>query len=198
MKLFSGTKLKILEGALAILENKGIQCLTQPAVAKLVGIPQGQLTYHFPKRADLVNAVAHATLDAMADAVFQKEFSNVADGKELGPFLKLLQSFLKMRSRSRALFGLILEADENPEVKEKVLEQARRVRAMIAVVARLEENDPLVGMYHSLLLGYGLQYFLAEDKAHRARLDADFESNFRAILTLLHARQQKPKKKKGT
>ncbi len=122
MKLFSGTKLRILEGALQILESKGIQCLTQPAVAKEVGIPQGQLTYHFPKRADLVNAVAHATLDAMADAVFQKEFRDVSEGKELGPFVKLLLSFLKMRSRSRALFGLILEADENPEVKAKVAE----------------------------------------------------------------------------
>lgn len=196
MKLLSGTKLKILEGALNILECKGIQSLTQPAVAKLVGIPQGQLTYHFKKRADLVNAVAHATLDAMAEAVFRKEFSAVSEGKELGPFLKLLQGFLKMKGRARALFGLMLEADENADVKAKVLEQGARVRALIAAVARIDENDPLVAMYHSLLLGYGLQYFLVDDKAHRAKLDADFEANFRAMNGLLQARGKKSRKGK--
>jgi AcrR family transcriptional regulator len=193
MKILSGTKLRILEAALKILECKGIQALTQTAVANDVGIPQGQLTYHFKKRADLVNAVANATLDAMADTVFQKEFRDVADGKELGPFLKLLQGFLKSKSRARALFGLMLEADENSEVKDKVLEQGAKVRTMIATVTRLEDADPLVSMFHSILLGYGLQYFLVEDKALKARLDADFESNLRTLITLM----PKNRRKKG-
>lgn len=43
--------------AVDILEKHGIQSLTQMEVAKGVAIPQGQLTYHFPKRTDLIMAV---------------------------------------------------------------------------------------------------------------------------------------------
>lgn len=194
MKILSGTKQKIVECALSILECKGIQALTQTAVAKDAGIPQGQLTYHYKKRSDLVNAVTSAVLDAMADAVFQKEFRDVVEGKELGPFLRMLLSFLKSKARSRALFGLMLEADESPEVKERLMAQGAQVRGLICSVCRLEEDDPLVSLVHSLLLGYGLQYFLVDDKTIRARLDHDFEANFRSLLTLMPKKTMQKKK----
>jgi|GEM_PF-4683488 len=194
MKLLSGTKAKILQSALSLLECKGIQALTQNAVAKDAGIPQGQLTYHYKKRSDLVNAVTSAVLDAMADAVFQKEFRDVVDGKELGPFLRMLLGFVKNKSRSRALLGLILEADESPDVKEKIIAQGAQVRGLIAAVCRLEENDPLVSLVHSVLLGYGLQFFLIDDKTIRARLDRDFELNFRALLSLMPKKNSQKKK----
>lgn len=196
MKIMSGTKSKILDAALSLLENKGIQGLTQPAVAKLVGIPQGQLTYHFKKRADLVLAVTEMALEGIAEAVFQKEFRDIADGKELGPFLKLVLGVIKSRSRCRALFGLMLEADESSEVRARLLEQGAKVRNLIAVAARLDENDPNVTLLHSMMLGYGVQYFLVEDKAVRAQLDKDFEANFRALVAL-HPSKKKMKRKKG-
>ncbi len=194
MKLLSGTKQKIVECALHILECRGIQALTQTAVAKDAGIPQGQLTYHYKKRSDLVNAVTSAVLDAMADAVFQKEFSDVVEGKELGPFLRMLLGFLKSKSRSRALFGLMLEADESPEIKERLMAQGTQVRGLIATVCRLDEEDPHISLVHSLLLGYGLQYFLVDDKTIRARLDKDFEANFRSLLSLIPKRPGQKKK----
>jgi AcrR family transcriptional regulator len=193
MKL--GTKTRILDAAMNLLESKGIQSLTQPAVAKLVGIPQGQLTYHFRKRIDLVLAVTDLALDKVAETVFQKEFRDVADGRELGPFLKLLLTVIKSRSRCRALFGLVLEADESPEVRERLLQQGAKARRLIAVAAQLEENDPHVSMIHSLMLGYGVQYFLVDDKATRAQLDKDFEANFRALMQLHPTKAKKRRKK---
>src|SRR5262245_36386011 len=47
---------RILDAALAILSESGIQHLTQPEVAKRAGVRQSHLTYYFPTRDDLLEA----------------------------------------------------------------------------------------------------------------------------------------------
>jgi len=165
MKALSSTKNRILEAALSLLECKGIQSLTQPAVAKSVGIPQGQLTYHFRKRTDLIMAVAEATLDKAADLFFK--------GKEES-FLQLVIELLKSKQQARALFGLIMEADDNPDLKQRLLQQREKVRTLIAASLKVKVDHPRVTIAHSLLLGFALQLLLVDDKNTRAKIEADF------------------------
>jgi AcrR family transcriptional regulator len=153
MKLFS-TKSRILKAALEILESKGIQELTQPAVSKLVGIPQGQLTYHFKKRADLVMAVTEAVLDSISDTLFQSEIRKLRDKGEFGPILKIILSFIQSRPRARALFGLMLEADSNPEIREKILAQGTKAREIIAKGLQKKIEDDSVTQMHATLIGF--------------------------------------------
>lgn len=184
-----GMKSKILQAALQILESKGIQELTQPAVSKLVGIPQGQLTYHFKKRADLVMAVTEAALDVIADKLFESEIKNLRDKGEFGPIFKIILSFIQSRPRCRALFGLILEADSSPQIREKILAQGTKAREIIAKGMQRKIDDVSVTQMHATLIGFAMMFFLINDKKDRAEL----EEHFKAVMLKI----TKTKKKKG-
>ena len=58
---------RILDAALELLAQGGAQELTQPRVARAAGVRQSHLTYYFPTRAHLFQAVAHRSLDELAD-----------------------------------------------------------------------------------------------------------------------------------
>jgi AcrR family transcriptional regulator len=172
MKTTLSTRQKILSAALQILETKGIQQLSQLAVAKEVGISQGQLTYHFKKKTDLVLASAQMLLEKFLQAYLQNPSP---------AFLPLVLEFIKMKSRARAMFGLILEADTNNELKEKLLEQGKKNREYIAQAAGLKLDHPMVTQFHATLIGYGVLFFLVEDKSQRIKLEQDFFDSMKVL-----------------
>jgi AcrR family transcriptional regulator len=172
MKSPLSTKQKILSAALQILEGKGIQQLSQLAVAKEVGISQGQLTYHFKKKTDLVLASAQLLLERFLQAYLQNPGSS---------FLPILLEFIKLKSRARAMFGLILEADTNSELKEKLLEQGKKNREIIAQAIGKKSDHPKVTHIHASLIGYGVLFFLVDDKAQRAKLELDFFDSMKLL-----------------
>lgn len=55
------TKQKILNAALEVLMESGFPALTQTRIAEVAGVSQGNLTYHFPTRTDLLKAVVEET-----------------------------------------------------------------------------------------------------------------------------------------
>src|SRR5919201_1598046 len=57
---------RILQAALALLAQSGAHELTQPRVARAAGVRQSHLTYYFPTRADLLQAVAHYSIEKLA------------------------------------------------------------------------------------------------------------------------------------
>jgi AcrR family transcriptional regulator len=63
----NSTKNRIIEAALCELTEVGYSAFTQEGVSKRVGISLGNLTYHFPKRTDLLSAMIESWL---------KEWSN--------------------------------------------------------------------------------------------------------------------------
>ena len=48
---------RILDAAVQLLETEGAKAFGQTRVARAAGVKQGNITYHFPKKADLVAAV---------------------------------------------------------------------------------------------------------------------------------------------
>src|SRR5688500_6001424 len=57
---------EILAAAVKLLREEGGKALTTSRVAKAAGMPQGHLTYYFPRRADLLVAVARRSLEVAA------------------------------------------------------------------------------------------------------------------------------------
>jgi AcrR family transcriptional regulator len=88
-----------------------------------VGIPQGQLTYHFRHRADLVLAVTDSAMDLVAEYLWRNnpELASRSFTKLVGMVMNLMLS----KTRMRALLGLIAEADESPEVLERLMAQGK-------------------------------------------------------------------------
>ena len=161
MKL-SSTKSKILQAALGLLEKNGIKALSQTSVAKLVGIPQGQLTYHFPKRADLILGVSEIALDRVAEYLWKHDVD--ITGKSFEKLFNMVLENLTANSRIRALLGLVIEADENADVRAKLIEQGIRVRTLIGAALQLDPEEPEVTLTHASLLGFGILMFLNPEK----------------------------------
>ncbi len=156
------TKDKIILCALELLEKSGIQGVTQPAVAKLASITQGQLTYHFPKRTDLILALSEVALNQAADFIFNQKVDSSQKKEE--KVRTLTWNLIKDHARIRALLGLVTEADSNNEVRQKLLDQDVRVRLLIGFAMGVEPEDPLVTTTHATLLGYGILSFLKRDE----------------------------------
>ena len=61
-----GVRERILDAALATLREHGLRKLTQVRVAKRARVRQSHLTYYFPTREDLLEAVATRAVDQIA------------------------------------------------------------------------------------------------------------------------------------
>ena len=71
---------RILDAALGLLARGGAAELTQPRVARAAGVRQSHLTYYFPTRDALLQAVADRSIDTLAATLMQ-----AAQGGRLGP-----------------------------------------------------------------------------------------------------------------
>jgi AcrR family transcriptional regulator len=64
-----GIKEDILIAGSTLLREKGVTALTQPQIAQAANIKQSHLTYYFPKRANLLLAIAEFTLSSLMENV---------------------------------------------------------------------------------------------------------------------------------
>ena len=179
------TKDKIILCALELLEKSGIQAVTQPAVAKLASITQGQLTYHFPKRTDLILALSEVALTQVADFIFNQKIDNSQKKEE--KIRSLIWSIIIDHARVRALLGLVTEADSNEEVRQKLFDQEEKVRTVIGFAMGVEPSDPLVTTTHATLLGFSMISFL--------KRDANLYKDFVFASEMLNRNSPKNKKK---
>jgi AcrR family transcriptional regulator len=88
----------ILEAGLAVLRAEGLAGFTQPNVAKRAGLRQGNLTYYFATRADLLAAVARTAIDL-----------------QLGAARTLLKSAVSLQQAAAAIGGVVVQ-HENTRV----------------------------------------------------------------------------------
>lgn len=107
----------IIEAGLALLREHGLAGLTQPRVAERAGVRQSHITYYFPTRIDLLEAVARAAIEAQsnsASALLQglktsKEgvdrISDVVTRHEITRLLAALNQAADQEPRVQAAFG---------------------------------------------------------------------------------------------
>ncbi len=182
------TRELILEAAHKILETSGIRCLTQPAVAKLIGISQGQLTYHFQKRDDLMLGLTTFAVDKIADFLWNNQAS--IHSRSFSKLLDLILIYMRSNSHTRTLIGLIVEADENPEVRTKMLDLALKVRNLIAAGLQVEDDDPVVSISHAQIIGFSIMLFMQTDKKQRKKLEEEFKISVQVLTEHLRVRNE--------
>ena len=177
------TKDKIIRIAVELLESEGIRSLTQPAVAKRVGIPQGQLTYHFPKRSDLVLAVADSAINRIAEFVFEQATQSAAQSlsgtqsEKRGPqsqVIDMIWALVRNHARIRALLSLVVEADDNEAVSQRLRDHHNRARMLIAMGMSAEADDAAVTMAHATMLGFGILSFIGGEDEKKLHQDFEF------------------------
>ncbi len=109
------TKQKILNAALDVLMEHGFQALTQTRVAEVAGVSQGNLTYHFPTRTDLLKAVVEESKERMT-AIRAAEL-------EAGSFSwSSLENFMMglplSKTMPHLMLALTVAKDEDPTLGE--------------------------------------------------------------------------------
>lgn len=161
---------KILTCAVKLLEKHGIKKLAQPQIAKDAGVPQGHITYYFPTRADLLLAVADRSMQSIAEKVIQQatKHKGPPDSQSLVP---LLSSLLKDQIRTRTLLGLVVESDENEDLRKKLKVNLAMALSLVATTLGRDEVDAEVILTHSALMGLALHHYVSSKPADKIGID---------------------------
>lgn len=169
----SGVRERILDAAVQLLRTSGVKSLTQPQVAKAAGVLQSHLTYYFPKRTDLLLAVAHHSAAGRAQEL-QSFFASqsLSPGGGETPALDFVRTMIKDLPRSRMVLGLVIEADEDPALKAVMAEQVGLLRGLVALGIRRQLDDPTVDVVLAALWGLGIQHLVLGDQRGEAYIDA--------------------------
>jgi AcrR family transcriptional regulator len=149
----------ILDAAVKVLSESGIKKLAQPQVAKEANVRQSHLTYYFPKRSDLILAVTEKALSSI-NKMIAKQLPKGLNESTLKSVHTFAVSLLSDRNRSRMLMGLLVESEENPELRSKLQKIGTAQAKLIALLSQRPEDDPKVAVASSALYGMGVKALL--------------------------------------
>lgn len=160
----SSVRERILDAALSILGDVAVKKLAQPRVARVAGVPQGHLTYYFPRKLDLLVAVIRKFAQ-----LFQRDLSpflgSSASWDAHPPATReraigFVGKLAKDRERTRMLLRLLVEADGDPKLREAMAEGAGFVRSVLAQVLGKPQDDPDVDVALAMFWGLGIQHLV--------------------------------------
>lgn len=197
---------RILDAALRMLGESGVRTLAQPKIAKEAGVPQGHLTYYFPKRMDLLAAVANRFVERLREEsptliAFAADARARLDAAGRKKAMGFVAKLAKDRARTRTILGLLAAADEDVELRKQMAANAESVRGLVARLVDREVGDPEADLALATLWGIGLMHLVFDDRSSAeterllekflARLELDAED--RESTRRSTARPKKPR-----
>lgn len=168
---------RILDAAVQLLENEGVKAFGQVRVARAAGVKQGNITYHFPKKSDLVAGVIERVNQRrgaeLADLVAQA--GTLAPAALRALLFDRLPAMAVDVKRSRVMLALLIEAHEDPAVGRMLAEVTLYQRTTIAALLRRAPDDPDLEIVFAMLSGLSLHGLgLGREPDHVAALVARF------------------------
>jgi AcrR family transcriptional regulator len=160
---------RILEAALGLLAESGAHELTQPKVSKAAGVRQSHLTYYFPTRADLLQAVAQYSIGTLAGQLAHDRPATpqaVAQGIAQGSADK---------RRVRVMLGLVAAADRDPKIRKRMRTFVGKLREQMAPALEaggLETDPESVAFFHSVAVGCAVLQLARDSASARAEAKA--------------------------
>mgnify|MGYP003896031447 CR=1 FL=1 len=153
----------VLRAAVELLAEHGLRRLTQPQVAERAGVRQSHVTYYFPRRSDLIGAVARRYIESAGVEIMQL-FQTAGSDDDLTP---LLIAFARRQvtdlRRVRTLLGLLVASEEDAALREQMVEAVSGLRAVIAHAMGVPAGDPAATIMQATLWGLGLNTLLMGD-----------------------------------
>jgi AcrR family transcriptional regulator len=160
---------RILDAAVELLRKSGVKKLAQPQVAREAGVPQGHLTYYFPRKVDLLLAVGERFVGLVqkdmeelrltgAEGAASRRTSSV-------PFSVFAKAMVLDRARTRMLLGLVTEADAEEAVSEPIVRGAKLIRTLVSRAIDRHPDDPDVWITLALVWGLGVQQMLFPERS---------------------------------
>lgn len=172
----------ILDAAMRVLSARGAKHLAQPSVAKEAGIPQGHLTYYFPKKVDLVRGVADRLRSVIIEEVAPLLASSLGTSLR-EKFLGIAARVAQNRGRTRILLALLVEMEHDELLRKELADRVIALKGVFATVMQRDLKDPDVDLAVAAAWGLGLQHLVLEGR----RTDEETQLLFRRLLDWLDA-----------
>lgn len=166
---------RILVAAVAVLHEAGIQGWSQVQVARRAKMRQSHITYYFPKRHDLLDAVAQHVIRGMAAALHGVLESS--EERDLRAVLRRLAVDIATREHMRMFTGLIVEADRDPKLRIIVVRWTLSLQESLATALSGKGAMERSRLILAALWGFGLYEF-----AMRPSKKLDLPDSFLACL----------------
>lgn len=162
---------RLLAAAMDLVKTEGMQGLSQARVATAAGLRQSHLTYYFPTRKDLMQALVQAIHAGMRDAI---QPAKPARGKPAPSVNKLREIFVQRIREpilARMMLALILAAEEDPSLRRWLIrfddELLDGLRDAFAELGLRPSSDELA-LLHASLVGAAI---LSVQRGSRAASD---------------------------
>jgi AcrR family transcriptional regulator len=149
---------RILDAALAILSESGIQHLTQLEVAKRAGVRQSHLTYYFPTRDDLLEAGAERGVEHLA-AGLDRLAAGETDGTR-SHLIERLAAAISDRAHMRMFIAMMVEADGDPAVRAVMTRGTQQMEAAVAEALGDSNDLARARVVLAAVWGLGLYQFV--------------------------------------
>ncbi len=195
MKATQPMRERITTTALDLLREGGARKFGQLQVAKAAGIPQGHLTYYFPKRSDLLSAVARTFAEEVAGELMAIVSAAPEDAEgRLKAAADFVERLARDRARTRVLVALLVEAEEDPALWEQLLENMRGVRTAVAHLLGFDVDAPEMILVQVGFWGLGLRELLLRGRPDGASTTEVFTQARTFLSALLRTRAPKGRK----
>jgi AcrR family transcriptional regulator len=148
-----GPRQRILDAALDIVEAEGIAALTQPKVAKAVGLRQSHITYYFPRKADLVIGLLEASHGR----------AGRGRGARPGDVFALLSGLMFDRQRMLFFLGILMAVSDDAELREIFRAHADGLVGNLAGAFGVAPDDPALIAFVDELRGAGIRRLITKD-----------------------------------
>jgi AcrR family transcriptional regulator len=144
------TKALLIDAALEVIENEGVNALRLDALVSSVGVTKGSLYWHFKDRDDLIRAALQEQMRRLTEDSMSGVSEALASSKNLGEYLLQVQSVIadpydetEVVQRWRRL-ELLLAARQDPELSTAMREiQVHGMAAYSQVMRDAQESGIL-------------------------------------------------------
>lgn len=164
---------RILDAARDLLAESGVGELTQPKVSRAAGVSQSHLTYYFPRRADLLLAVARHALTETIGRIHSEAQREPGSRVERGA--QVMRARLTDTRIVRLMVGLIVASEEDRSIKTSLREFIAAVRVMLRGALEdmgLAADDETVAAVHATAVGLAVLNLARDNPASRREVGA--------------------------
>ncbi|VUD58464.1 Fatty acid metabolism regulator protein [Thalassocella blandensis] len=121
------TKQKILDAAVEILLESGFHAMTQTRIAQTAGVSQGNLTYHFPKKYDLLTAVVEECKSRVEAVISAPPKGEMTQEK----FIAFLSGVALSKFMPRVMMALTMAVEDDPSLSIWFQNSEEKTRAKL-------------------------------------------------------------------
>jgi AcrR family transcriptional regulator len=157
-----GVRERILDAAIESLAESGISGLTQIQVAKRAGVRQSHLTYYFPTRDDLLEAVTERAVEGIAGGLSRLVMEGGAEDHRA--MLERLARSVADLTHMRMFVAMIVEADDDLAVRKVMTRATHRMEAALAAALGVNHTAERARLVLAAVWGLGLYRFLMRPK----------------------------------